>query len=194
VRDYLFRDGSGSGVSGGRYSAGQLGRANPNYREKADEVNSSSTFPGSTEPDVTKLGPPFLQIGTEGGFLPSPVLLNYRPNAPTLLLAPAERADLIIDFSEVPPGSRLILYNDAPAPFPGPDERDDYYPGNPKNPTRSTPGYGPNTRALMQFRVGPLVGAPDPPAPPVVLPAIIPLNESSATTVRDLTLNEDFDA
>jgi hypothetical protein len=68
---------------------------------------------------------------------------NYRPNAPTLLLAPAERADLIIDFSEVPPGSRLILYNDAPAPFPGPDERDDYYPGNPKNPTRSTPGYGP---------------------------------------------------
>ena len=42
----------------------------------------SSTFPGSTEPDVTKLGPPFLEIGTEGGFLPSPVLLNYRPNAP----------------------------------------------------------------------------------------------------------------
>jgi spore coat protein A, manganese oxidase len=53
----------------------------------------SSTFPGSTEPNVTKLGPPFLQIGTEGGFLPSPVLLNYRPNAPRLLLAPADRAD-----------------------------------------------------------------------------------------------------
>jgi spore coat protein A len=153
----------------------------------------SSTFPGSTEPDVTKLGPPFLQIGTEGGFLPSPVPLNYRPNAPTLLLAPAERADLIIDFSQVPPGSRLILYNDAPAPFPGPDERDDYYPGNPKNPTPSTPGYGPNTRALMQFRVGPLVGSPDPPAAPLTLPAIIPLYESAATTVRDLTLNEDFD-
>ena len=153
----------------------------------------SSTFPGSTEPDVTKLGPPFLQIGTEGGFLPSPVLLNYRPNAPTLLLAPAKRADLIIDFSQVPPGSRLILYNDAAAPFPGPDERDDFYPGNPKNPVPSTPGYGPNTRALMQFRVGPLVGAPDPPAPALALPSIIPLNESSATTVRDLTLNEDSD-
>src|SRR5262249_27322648 len=121
-------------------------------------------LPGSTEPDLTKLGPPFLQIGTEGGFLPSPVLLNYRPNAPTLLLAPAERADLIIDFSQVPPGSRLILYNDAPAPFPGPDDRDDYYPGNPKNSTTSTPGYGPNTRTLMQFRVGPLIGSPDAPA------------------------------
>jgi spore coat protein A, manganese oxidase len=153
----------------------------------------SSTFPGSTEPNVAKLGPPFLQIGTEGGFLPSPVLLNYRPNASTLLLAPAERADLIIDFSQVPPGSQLILYNDAAAPFPGPDERDDFYPGNPKNPVPSTPGYGPNTRALMQFRVGSLVGAPDPPAPALALPSIIPLNESSATTVRDLTLNEDSD-
>jgi len=153
----------------------------------------SSTFPGSTEPDVSKLGPPFLHIGTEGGFLPAPVLLNYRPNAPTLLLAPAERADLIIDFSQVPPGSRLILYNDAPAPFPGPDERDDYYPGNPKNPTPSTPGYGPNTRALMQFRVGPLAGSPDAPAAPLTPPAITPLQEASATTVRDLTLNEDFD-
>ena len=154
----------------------------------------SSTFPGSTEPDVTKLGPPFLEIGTEGGFLPSPVLLNYRPNAPTLLLAPAERADLIVDFSQVPPGSRLILYNDAPAPFPGPDERDDYYPGNPKNPTPSTPGYGPNTRTLMQFRVESLVGPPDGPAPALTLPAIHPLLESSATTVRNLTLNEDFDS
>ena len=153
----------------------------------------SSTFPDSTEPDVTKLGPPFLQIGTEGGFLPSPVLLNYRPKGPTLSLAPAERADLIIDFSQVPPGSRLILYNDAPAPFPGPDDRDDYYPGNPKNPTPSSPGYGPNTRTLMQFRVGPLIGPPDAPAPALTLPAIVPLLESSATTVRDLTLNEDFD-
>jgi spore coat protein A len=154
----------------------------------------SDSFPGSTEPDVTKLGPPFLQIGSEGGFLPSPVLLNYRPNAPTLLLAPAERADLIIDFSNVPPGSRLILYNDAAAPFPGPDERDDFYPGNPKNPIPSAPGYGPNTRSLMQFRVGPLVGPPDPPAAPLTLPAILPLSESTATTVRDLTLNEDFDS
>jgi hypothetical protein len=176
-----------------RYRFRVLNGSNARFYTLKLVYSQSSTFPGSTEPDVTKLGPPFLQIGTEGGFLPSPVLLNYRPNAPTLLVAPAERADLIIDFSQVPPGSRLILYNDAAAPFPGPDERDDYYPGNPKNPTPSTPGYGPNTRSLMQFRVGPLVGPPDPPAPPLALPAIIPLDESSATTVRDLTLNEDFD-
>jgi hypothetical protein len=32
------------------------------------------------------------------------------------------------------------------------------------------------------------------PAPPVVLPSIIPISESSAATVRDLTLNEDSDS
>jgi spore coat protein A len=46
----------------------------------------------------------------------------------------------------------------------------------------------------MQFRVGPLIGPPDPLAPSLVLPAIVPLYERSATTVRDLTLNEDFDS
>jgi spore coat protein A len=38
-----------------------------------------------------------------------------------------------------------------------------------------------------------LIGPPDAPAPSLTLPAIVPLAESSATTVRNLTLNEDFD-
>ena len=176
-----------------RYRFRVLNGSNARFYTLKLVYSRSSTFPGSTEPDVNKLGPPFLQIGTEGGFLPSPVLLNNRPNAPTLLLAPGERADLIIDFSHVPPGSRLILYNDASAPFPGPDDLNDYYVGNRKNPAPSITGNGPNTRTLMQFRVWPLVGTPDPPAPALTLPAIAPLLESSATTVRDLTLNEDFD-
>ena len=87
-------------------------------------------------------GPPFVQIGTEGGFLPDPVLLDGRKDA-TLLLAPAERADLIVDFSDVPAGSILILYNDAPAPFPMGDPETDYYAGARKNPTRSEPGSDP---------------------------------------------------
>ena len=79
-------------------------------------------------PDVRTAGPAMIQIGTEGGFLPAPVVL---PNTPvgynynrrdivvlnvsnhTLFLGPAERADVIIDFSQVPDGSRLILYNDS---------------------------------------------------------------------------------
>jgi spore coat protein A len=176
-----------------RYRLRVLNGSNARFYTLKLVYAKSSVFPGSTEPEVTKLGPAFLQIGTEGGFLPSPVLLNYLPNAPTLLLAPAERADLIVDFSQVPPGSRLILYNDAPAPFPSPDNQDDYYPGNPRNPTPSAPGYGPNTRTLMQFRVGSLIGPPDAPSPRLTLPAIVPLLESSAAMTRNLTLNEDFD-
>ncbi len=73
-------------------------------------------------------------------------------------MAPAERADLIIDFSSVPAGSNLILYNDAPAPFPGGDPRNDYYTGM-SGPDRAgrrskhRAAMGPNTRTLMQFRM-----------------------------------------
>lgn len=139
----------------------------------------SATNPG--EPDFGKPGPAFIQIGSEGGILPAPVVLNNPPiQIPTgcdgfvdpggpfnLLLAPAERADLIIDFSSVPAGTNLILYNDAPAPFPGGDPRNDYYTGNPDQTgiggaASTQAGYGPNTRTLMQFRVLKLTGAADP--------------------------------
>ena len=49
----------------------------------------------------------------------------------TLYLAPGERADVVVDFSQVPKGSKLILYNDAPAPAPIGDSRVDYYTGDP---------------------------------------------------------------
>jgi FtsP/CotA-like multicopper oxidase with cupredoxin domain len=125
-------------------------------------------------PDPTMAGPSMIQIGTEGGFLPGPVVL---PNTPigyqynrrditvlnvlekTLFLGPAERADVIIDFSQVPKNvSTIILYNDAPAPVPGFDPRNDYYTNNPdQTSTGGAPstiaGYGPNTRTIMQFRL-----------------------------------------
>jgi spore coat protein A len=54
---------------------------------------------------------PWVQIGAEGGFLPA-------PTAPfnTLLMAPAERADVIVDFSAVA-GKDVLLFNDASTPF-----------------------------------------------------------------------------
>ncbi len=124
-----------------------------------------TTFPANTEPSPNVAGPAFIQIGSEGGFLPAPAMVNG-PKQPLLLLGPAERADLIVDFSAVPAGSTLILYNDAPAPFPKGDARNDYYPQNPKTPT-SIPGFGPNTRTLLQIKVKARVGAAD---PPVTLP------------------------
>lgn len=124
-------------------------------------------------PDPAAVGPPFIQIANEGGFLPAPVVINSTPigydwdrrsitfgliREHGLRLGPAERADVIVDFSRVPEGSRLILYNDAPAPAPFQDPRVDYFTGNPDltdagGAPSTNAGYGPNTRTLMQFEV-----------------------------------------
>ena len=161
-----------------------------------------STPPDSTEP-ANEIGPAFIQIGTEGGFLPHPVMLNG-PSQANLLLAPAERADLIVDFREVPEDSFLLLCSDAPAPYPMGESLNDYYPGNPYNPTDTPPGYGPNTRTLMQFRVKARAGNPDAPitlpgtftpTDPFLVPQTpgLPTPIPEGVKVRYLTLNETFD-
>ncbi len=134
----------------------------------------------------------WLQIGTEGGFLAKPVQVasnvSYNPLPgfsngdlsldpslieKSLVVAPAERPDLIVDFAQAA-GRNVILYNDAAAPFPNGDDRNDYFPGlntlgqalldggnapagnfgigNPVN-GKTKPGHGPNTRVLMRFKV-----------------------------------------
>ncbi len=54
--------------------------------------------------------PAFNQIGTDGGLLPEPLELRY------LLISPAERFDIVIDFSDYA-GKSFSLINDAPAPY-----------------------------------------------------------------------------
>jgi spore coat protein A len=162
------------------------------------------------------------QIGTDGGFLPQPILLadcvipGRVPPTP-LLLGPAERADLIVDFSAVPVGMRMILYNDAPAPFPG-GNRDFDFSGRDR---RGTTALSPDTRAVMQFRrvagagdtfpipmPGP--GATNVPVLPTVPDAtnggfkldltpgsLVPFagtNYEYLPSTQELTLNESFDA
>lgn len=128
-------------------------------------------------PDPLTAGPPFIQIGTESGLLPSPVVIPSTPvgfeynrrsitvlNVYThgLMLGPAERADVLVDFSKFA-GQTLLLYNDAPAPVPAFDPRNDYYTGDPDQtlaggaPT-TLPGYGPNTRTIMQIKVNATAG------------------------------------
>jgi FtsP/CotA-like multicopper oxidase with cupredoxin domain len=125
-------------------------------------------------PDPKMMGPNMIQIGTEGGFLPNPVVIPNRPigyeynrrditvlnvKEKALFMGPAERADVIIDFSQVPENvSYVILYNDAPAPVPAFDPRYDYYTNDPdQTSTGGAPttlaGYGPNTRTVLQFRL-----------------------------------------
>ncbi|MEG0775428.1 hypothetical protein [Clostridium sp.] len=129
-----------------------------------------ANWPGIPDPDLK--GPNWIQIGTEGGFLPAPVVIENQPITwnlnPTnfnfgnvaghsLLLGAAERADVIIDFSQFA-GKTIILYNDAPAAFPAADPRYDYYTNNPDltdegGAPSTKPGFGPNTRTIMQIRV-----------------------------------------
>ena len=52
-------------------------------------------------------GMSFIQIGSDGGYLKAPVTLT------SLLMAPAERADIIVDFSGLSPGAKVILQNSA---------------------------------------------------------------------------------
>lgn len=164
-------------------------------------VHSNCSFVPTNDP-----GPDFLQIGTEGGLLPHPVVVpsdvpfDPETGAASLLLAPAERADVIIDFSGFET-KNLILYNDAPAPFPDGNPIHDYFPGAPENPVETTPGFGPNTRQIMRFSVVPATSVD----PPLLIDTSTDLTDGNAPLlvtgnvlppidcVRRLTLNEDFD-
>ena len=159
-------------------------------------------------------GPGMRQIGTEGGFLLRDVRLNSpKPFDPmtltgNLILGPAERADVIVDFSKFE-GEEIIMYNDAPGPFPGGGPNTDYYLGNPGNPIQPQPGTGPDTRQILRIRVVPArVREPQPPQPildPMLVdPPLLVLPPAGANpvpslpapigaVVRDLTLDEGFD-
>ncbi|HSR26304.1 MAG TPA: bilirubin oxidase [Candidatus Eisenbacteria bacterium] len=86
-----------------------------NARFLSMNLTEQANVPSATPPSAV----PFWQIGTDGGLLDRPAKLNdpADPSSPKLLLGPAERADLIIDFSNLA-GHRLILTNDGIFPFP----------------------------------------------------------------------------
>jgi FtsP/CotA-like multicopper oxidase with cupredoxin domain len=120
---------------------------------------------------------PFWQIGSEGGFLPAPVELTQ------LLIGPAERADVIVDFTGLPVGTTVILLNLGPdEPFGGGVPGVDFAPSDPLT-----------TGQVMQFTVVPTTSADTSIAPAqMVLPAIVPLGASAVT--RQLSLNEEDSA
>jgi FtsP/CotA-like multicopper oxidase with cupredoxin domain len=164
---------------------GFLVTANP----AAADYNTFTGLPGATRacwpsswptdgrdggvPDPASAGPAIVQIGTEGGVLPAPVVIPATPvgynynrrdivvtnvQEHALFLGPAERADIVVDLSTATPGDTLMLYNDSPAPVPGYDVRLDYYTGAPDlSDTGGAPitqaGYGPNIHTLMQIHI-----------------------------------------
>ena len=97
------------------------------------------------------------QIGTEGGFLPEPVDLDAVAGG-RILLGLAERADLIVDFSDVPAGTEVRMLNLGPdEPFGGGEPGEHF-----ERADRRTTGQ------VMRFDVGPRV-APDTSTPPAFL-------------------------
>ena len=119
-------------------------------------------------------GLPFWQIGSEGGFLPKPVKLTQ------LLIGPAERADVIVDFSQVPAGTRITLLNVGPdEPFAGgvPDEDFD----------GADPG---TTGQVMQFRVKPATRS-ETSLPASSLPSYCFRSLGAAENTRSVSLNEE---
>ncbi len=112
-------------------------------------------------------GMSFTQIGGDGSYLPAPAKLT------SLLIAPAERVDILIDFSHVPAGTKIILQNSANAPFPG---------GDPVDPQ--------TTAQVMRFEVQntPAVNPHALPAHLITIPTLVPTD--SIGNPKLFTLNE----
>lgn len=112
----------------------------------------------------------FTQIGSDGGFMAEVVAQRQ------LVLGPAERADVLIDFSTLAPGETFTLQNLGPdEPWGGPDAGQD--PADPDT-----------TGQVMQVRIVPATGEGRAGAVPAELPAIAALEPT--VPPRDLLLSE----
>ena len=108
-------------------------------------------------------GPVFHQIGSDGGLLPAPVTRTQ------LLIAPAERQDVVIDFSGFK-GKSFVLTNDAPAPFP---DGADVVPPD-----------------IMVFKVNQPLQGQDRSRLPATLNTVPLISPASSVRTRDLVLSE----
>lgn len=117
------------------------------YRFLIINGSNARTYEMSLVDQATKaLGPVMWQVGTDGGFLDVPVPIDPANKAglSKLVLMPGERADVIVDFGNLPAGTTLLLRNVAKTPYP-----------NGAVPPGNTLG------RVMQFRVVAGSGAPD---------------------------------
>jgi FtsP/CotA-like multicopper oxidase with cupredoxin domain len=117
------------------------------------------------------------QIGNEGGFLAEPVNITAN-HGNLLLMGLAERADVIVDFTNVPLGSHVLGNLGPDEPYGGGVPGVDF-----------EPAHSDSTGQVMEFRVISATG-PDPSTPPasLTLPRIQPL--LAETTTRKLALIE----
>lgn len=110
-------------------------------------------------------GQPFIQIGSDGGLLEKPVEIKE------ITIGPSERVDVIIDFTEQPVDSSIIMTNNARTPF-------DF--GSLPDPE--------TTGKIMEFRVIERDN-PDISSVPKFLSTIKKYRECDASRIRDITLD-----
>lgn len=115
-------------------------------------------------------GTPFVQIGADQGFLPTPVTVQ------SLLLSGAERADVIVDFSAFD-GQDILLTNDANAP----------YADAPLGTPPDGANHGPTE--VMQFKVRKSNSTPDTSKIPSKMPSN-PVDPNASVLTRDIVMSE----
>ena len=121
------------------------------------------------------------QIGNEGGFLPAPINLTELTGG-RLLMALAERADLIVDFTHVPLGSHVLANIQPGQPFGGGEPESGFEPSDPET-----------TGQIMEFRVVRRAGSDrTTPVEFLQVPTITPLGDPDTT--RRLALVEEMSA
>jgi FtsP/CotA-like multicopper oxidase with cupredoxin domain len=119
------------------------------------------------------------QIGAEGGFLANPVDINAVNNG-MILMGPAERADVLVDFSNAIQSEITLLNLGPDEPFGGGVPGVDFDPADPDT-----------TGQVMQFRLESLASRDLSMNPArLTLPDVRPLGGSSYT--RKLSLNEEM--
>jgi len=126
------------------------------------------------------------QIGNEGGFLAAPVNLTA-DNGNRLLIGLAERADVIVDFTNVPVGGHVLGNVGPDEPFGGGVPGVDFEPADPSS-----------TGQVLEFRVVPAVDLDDSTPPQFLqLPALVPLPPETVTRplalIEKMGMGEDAD-
>lgn len=115
-------------------------------------------------------GQQFIQIGSDGGLLQKPARMDE------IVIAPAERIDAVIDFTNQTAGKRIVLTNSARTPFDFGAEPDTE-----------------TTGKIMQFRVI-TRASEDTSAVPNFLSRIKKYHECDVTKTRDITINVGTDS
>jgi FtsP/CotA-like multicopper oxidase with cupredoxin domain len=108
---------------------------------------------------------PFTVIGTDGGYL------KYSATMTKLTIAPGERYDILVDFSNLAPGTKVVLTNSAKAPYP-----------------TGKPPIGATTGQIMQFTVTSNKGFAPQSLPMILNPTLVSTFPTLPVPVKNRTL------